>query len=110
MNRKNKLSHPMQVVGVLVVTLFTAACGHSYYHQPTTRVMNFNQADRNRDSALNFYEYQMFVSLEAKAGNKYASKIVKMDMDGSHEILKRKFHALDMNGDGLLTSAELNAV
>lgn len=93
---------------LLGIFLFTVACGH-YHPQPTTRVADFNRSDSNHDNMLNFAEYQTLVSLKAQAGHKQESKIMKMDIDDSREVMKSHFHDLDMNDDGLLTKAELNA-
>lgn len=66
----------------------------------------FNSADRNSDNALNRAEFESFLRRMAKLGNPNAARAVQFGFVG----FRIAFADADANGDGKVTSRELQKI
>lgn len=64
---------------------------------------NFRQADANGDGRLNRREFRAFIDANAEDGLSLSSTVRRF---GAYD---RAFARVDSNGDGIVTSGELNA-
>ncbi len=88
----------------LTALLAVAACDSGT--SPVASRAEFTQADTNHDGRLTKEEYQRLLAIRAAGGDAVAAQAVKANL--KYDTYSTRFKNADSNGDGYLSSAELN--
>lgn len=95
----------MRKILPLLCLLSLTACGDS---EPPPQVSRIQPAAGADMSSLNYRDYRAYVSQRAQAGDGWASDIMSREYGESSAALQKKFMALDRDGNGRLSNAELS--